>query len=170
MKAKSRIEKRYHLRIRNEFDNGGRLYVMDGLDKGASDYNDLIAIGRWFAELGNTVQVLDTIHFKNSDYDKYYGLLTGTVYYKKCPDLRIGNKLFEYEGYTGVWSKRKLSRMLSHGAKQSPYLIIKNTKGCSDRFILKCIHDRLKDSLYNHEIAEVWVYEKGSVRLVYKKR
>ena len=144
--------------------------MMDGLDKDASDYNDIMAIGRRFAELGNEVQVLGNIHFKNPDYDKYYGPLRGTEYYKKCPDLRIGDKLFEYEGFVGSWSKRKLSRMLSHGAKQSPYIIIKNTRGCSDRFILKCIHDRLKDKTYHHAIDEVWAYEKGKVRLVYKKR
>ena len=170
MDAKPRIEQRYRIRIRNKFESGGVLYVMDGLDKDASDYNDIMAIGRRFAELGNLVQVLDNIHFKNQDYEKYFGSLIGTEYYKKCPDLRIGNKLYEYEGFVGSWSKRKLSRMLSHGAKQSPFLIIKNTRGCSDRFILKSIHDRLKDKSYHHGIKEVWVYEKGKVRLVYEKR
>lgn len=170
MNAKPRKEPRYHLRIRNRFENGGQLYVMDGIDRGASDYNDIMSIARWFAQSGNVVQVLGVIHYKNPDYEKYFGILVGTEYYKKCPDLRIGNKLFEYESFVGPWSKRKLCRMLSHGAKQSPYIIIKNTKGCSDRFILKCIHDRLKDKTYNHGIVEVWVYEKGRVRLVYKKR
>lgn len=144
--------------------------VMSGLDKSTSDYNDIMVIARKFAELGNVVQVLGTIHFKHPDYCKLFAPLVGTEYYKKCPDLKIGDKLFEYEGFIGVWSKRKLSRMLSHGAKQSPYIIIKNTKGCSDRFILKCIHDRVKDKSFNHSILEVWVYEKGNVRLVYKKR
>ena len=144
--------------------------VMDGLDKDASDYNDIMAIGRKFAELGDIVQVLGKIHFKNPDYDKYFSSLIGTEYYKKCPDLKIGDKYYEYEGFVGSWSKRKLSRMLSHGAKQSSCLIIKNTKGCSDRFILKCVHDRIKDKSYHHCIEEVWVYEKGKVRLVYKKR
>lgn len=170
MDAKSRTEHRYRLRIRNRFDNGGFLYVMEGLDKEASDFNDIMAIGRRFAESGKTVQILGVIHYKNLDYHKYFGPLVGTQYYKKCPDLRIGDKLYEYEGFVGVWSKRKLSRMLSHGAKQSPYIIIKNTKGCSDRFILKCIHDRMKDASYHYSIMEVWVYEKGRIRQVYKKR
>lgn len=141
---------------------------MEGLDKNASDYNDIMSIGRWFAELGNVVQVLGNIHFKNPDYGKYFGSLVGTEYHKKCPDLKIGDKLYEYEGFVGPWNKRKLSRMLSHGAKQSPYLIIKNTKGCSDRFILRSIKDRLCDQNFHHGIKEVWLYEKGSVRLLYK--
>ena len=168
MDAKPRIEQRYRIRIRNKFESGGVLYVMDGLDKDASDYNDIMAIGRRFAELGNMVQVLGNIHFKNQDYKKFFGLLIGSEYYKKCPDLRIGDKLFEYEGFFGSWSKRKLSRMLSHGAKQSPFLIIKNTRGCSDRFILRSIKDRLCDKNYHHEVKEVWLYEKGQVRLLYK--
>ena len=168
MDAKSRIESRHCLRTLKRFGNGGLLLVMDSLDKDAGDYNDIMAIGRRFAELGNEVQVLGNIHFKNPDYDKYFGSLHGTAYYKKCPDLRIGDKLFEYEGFVGSWSKRKLSRMLSHGAKQSPYLIIKNTKGCSDRYILRSIKDRLCDRNYHHNIKEVWLYEKGEVRLLHR--
>lgn len=167
MDGKPRIELQHHLRTRNKFENGGLLSVMDGLDKCASDYNDIIAIGRKFAEFGNVVQVLGKIHFKHSDYIKYFAPLVGTEYYKKCPDLKIGDKLYEYEGFIGAWSKRKLSRMLSHGAKQSPYLIIKNTRGCSDRFILRSIKDRLCDKNYHHDIKEVWLYEKGDVRRLY---
>lgn len=59
--------------------------------------------------------------------------------------------------------------MISHGAKQSPFLIIDN-KGCSDRYIIKSIHDRLRDKTFSREINEVWVYEKGKIRLVYKKQ
>lgn len=168
MDAKPRIEPRHHLRIRNKFENGGALYVMEGLNREASDYNDIVAIGRWFAEQGRLVQVLGVIHYKNPDYDKYFGPLLGTECYKKCPDLKIGDKLYEYESFVGAWSKRKLSRMLSHGAKQSPYIIIKNTKGCSDRYILRSIGDRLNDRNFHHSIKEVWLYEKGLVRLLYK--
>ena len=170
MDAAPKKEPSFHLRVRNKFENGGSLSVMNGLDKRASDYNDLLAIGRCFAELGEEVQILGSIHFKNPDYQKYFGLLVGTEYYRKCPDFRIGDKIYEYEGFVGAWSKEKLSRMLSHGAIQAPHIIIKNTKGCSDRFIVKCIHDRIKDKCFKHEIQEVWVYEKGKCRLVYKKR
>jgi hypothetical protein len=168
MNVKSKIKQTRQLHVRKRFENGGMLLVMNGLNKESSDYNDIMVIGRWFAEMGNNVHVLRTIHYKNPDYQKYFGPLVGSEYFRKCPDLKIGEKYFEYEGFVGTWSKKKLSRMLSHGAKQSPYLIIKNTKGCSDRFILRSIGDRLNDRNFHHSIKEVWVFEKGAVRLLYK--
>ena len=59
--------------------------------------------------------------------------------------------------------------MISHGAKQSPYIIINNTKGCSDRFILRNIYERLSDKKFGYDIKEVWLYEKGKIRLLFKK-
>ena len=49
--------------------------------------------------------------------------------------------------------------MLSHGMEQSPYIVINNIKGCSDRFICKNIIARTN---VNTDIQEVWGYEKGS--------
>lgn len=168
MDAKS--DRKYHLLIRNRFENGGSLSIMKEIDRSASDYKDLLAIGRQFAEMGYQVQVLCNIHYKNPDYIKFFGLLANTKYYRKCPDLRINDRMYEYESFIETWNKRKLSRMISHGARQSPYIIIKNTGGCSDRFIIKSIFDRLKDKSFNHDIKEVWIYEKGGIRLIYKKR
>ena len=51
------------------------------------------------------------------------------------------------------------------GLKQSDRLIINNTKGCSDRYLRRQIADRLN---INMAIAEVWVYEKGKKRLIFK--
>ena len=45
-------------------------------------------------------------------------------------------------------------------------LIIDNTKGCSERFIRKQIMARIH--LPKQAIDEVWIYEKGNVRLFYK--
>jgi hypothetical protein len=39
--------------------------------------------------------------------------------------------------------------------------------GCSDRFILKNIYCRLNK---NANIQEVWTYEKGKVRLLFKNK
>ena len=55
--------------------------------------------------------------------------------------------------------------MLSNGLLQSDRIIINNTKGGSDRIIRKLIKAR------EHKIAnilEVWLYEKGKLRLFYK--
>lgn len=46
-----------------------------------------------------------------------------------------------------------------------PYLIIDNSKGCSDRIIRKHIMNKTS----NDNIKEVWLYEKGELRLFYKK-
>lgn len=170
MDAEPSERQNYYLRKKKRFNNGGLLSVMSGLDRKASDYNAIMEIGKRFAQMGHKVQVLGRIHYKSPFYQKYFGLLIGTDYFRKCPDLRIDDIMYEYEGYVGSWNKGKLSRMLSHGAKQSPNIIIKNTRGCSDRFIIKNIHDRIKDKTFKHEISEVWVYEKWNVKLVYKKR
>lgn len=55
--------------------------------------------------------------------------------------------------------------MLSHGMEQSPYIVINNIKGCSDRFICKNIIARTN---VNTGIQEVWVYEKGKIRPFFK--
>ena len=55
--------------------------------------------------------------------------------------------------------------MFTHGLKQSDRIIINNTKGCSDRYLRRQIQDRLN---INMSIVEVWVYEKGRVRLIFK--
>ena len=58
--------------------------------------------------------------------------------------------------------------MISHGTKQASRIIINNTKGASDRFIRDNIYKRIKDKAFNREIDEVWLYEKGKLRLFYK--
>ena len=55
--------------------------------------------------------------------------------------------------------------MLSHGMEQSPYIVINNIKGCSDRFICKNIIARTN---VNTDIQEVWVYGKGKIRPFFK--
>lgn len=59
--------------------------------------------------------------------------------------------------------------MLKRGAEQASRIIIDNNKGASDRFIINMIQSRLNDRNYRGEIEEVYVYEKGSVRRLFKK-
>ena len=63
--------------------------------------------------------------------------------------------------------KNKIGRMLSQGIKQSSRIIINNNKGCSDRFIKRNIFDRLN---IGQIIDEVWLYERGKVRLLTKNK
>ena len=89
----------------------------------------------------------------------------GTKYERKCPDLKVGNIFYEFESFEKPWNKRKIKNMISHGMEQSSY-IIDNTKGCSDRYIRRMIANKARTS----NIQEVWLYEKGTVRLVYKNK
>ena len=60
--------------------------------------------------------------------------------------------------------------MISHGARQSSRIIINNNKGASDRFILRNIRERMMDKNFKYELNEVWVYEKGNLRILFKKQ
>ncbi|MDR0680420.1 MAG: hypothetical protein LBG15_01005, partial [Dysgonamonadaceae bacterium] len=94
----------------------------------------------------------------------------GTGYERKCPDLIINGKYYEYESYTPPFKKEKISHMIKKGLRQASRIIIDNNKGCSDRYILNSIYNRLRDKNFKNNIDEVWLYEKGRVRLIYKKK
>ena len=55
--------------------------------------------------------------------------------------------------------------MLRNGLKQSDNVVLNNTKGTSDRYIRRLIFDHVKAG---NEVNEVWLYEKGALRLFYK--
>ncbi|MDR0691541.1 MAG: hypothetical protein LBF69_00715 [Prevotellaceae bacterium] len=79
-----------------EFVSGGQIEIMKGYVK-KSDNKDLLAIARNFAEKGNTVQITTNIHFKDAKYKDVFGGLNGTKYERKCPDLIINGKYYEYD-------------------------------------------------------------------------
>jgi hypothetical protein len=56
--------------------------------------------------------------------------------------------------------------MISKGLKQSSRIIINNNKGANHRFIRRNIYNRAV--IENQNIAEIWIYEKGNVHLLYK--
>lgn len=150
---------------RKTFKNGGYVQVMDGVEKDKSDYKDILSISTLFAKEGKEVKILARTHFMNQTYNAVFGSLIGTKYERKCPDMLVGDLFYEYESYERPWNKRKISNMLSHGLKQSDRIIIDNNKGASDRYIRKAIIARLR---IDKEIKEVWIYEKGQLRLFYK--
>ena len=151
-----------------QYENGGKVLVPKNINKKASDYKSLINIANLFAKDGKVVRLTPTVHFKSIEYEEIYGSLIGTVYERKCPDLQIDGLLYEFENYTPPFRKKKISHMISQGTKQAPRIIINNTKGASDRFIRDNIYKRIKDKTFNMEIEEVWLYEKGELRLFYK--
>jgi hypothetical protein len=152
---------------RKQYKNGGEVLIHQDVNKKASDYKQLITIANIFAKEGKIVKLTPSVYFKSDAYSQIYGSLIDTPYYRKCPDLKIGDSFYEYEGYMPPFRKEKLRRMLNHGLAQSDKIIINNSKGASDRYIRKLIFDRIR---LNQTINEVWVYEKGKIRMVYKKQ
>ena len=149
-----------------KFENGGEIEIMNGYEKKA-DHNNLLSISRFFAQKGDNVKITTDIHFKDEKYKQVFDALIGTKYDRKCPDLIINEKYYEYESYIPPFKKDKISGMFSKGLKQSSNIIINNTKGASDRYIMKIIYQRIR---LGQEINEVWLYEKGEVRLFFKKQ
>ena len=63
------------------------------------DYETLVSVAKDFAnQLGKSVTVLPDVNRKSSLYAMLFPELVGTVYDRKCPDLRIDGKLYEVEG------------------------------------------------------------------------
>ena len=155
-------------KLEHNFKNGGKLYVHPDIDKDKADYKDMKRICLQLAKMGHEVRMTPRLHCKSEEYKQIYGSLIGTKYEKKCPDFSVDGVFYEYEGFVKPWNKKKVGHMLSHGLQQSSRVVINNTKGCSDRFIRKAVLARIH--LPGQEVNEVWIYEKGNVRLFYKDR
>lgn len=155
-------------KLEHNFKNGGKLYVHLDIDKDKADYKDMKRICLQLAKMGHEVRMTPRLHCKSEEYKQIYGSLIGTKYEKKCPDFSVDGVFYEYEGFVKPWNKKKVGHMLSHGLQQSSRVVINNTKGCSDRFIRKAVMARIH--LPGQEVNEVWIYEKGNVRLFYKDR
>lgn len=149
-------------KLEHKFKNGGKLYMHPDIDKDKADYKDMKRICLQLAKLGHEVRMTPRLHQRSDDYDKIYGALRGTKYEGKCPDFSVDGTFYEYEGFAKPWKKKKVGRMLSHGMEQSDHIVIKNTKGCSDRFLRKQIMAR--KNVTPNAIKDVWIYENGNIR------
>lgn len=154
-------------KLERKYENGGVLYIHSKTEKKKGDYKAIVTISRQFAEEGGIVKITPRVHIKSEEYKIIYSSLLGTKYEGKCPDFMVDGVFYEYEGFKRPWKKRKVKNMLTHGIVQSPNVVINNTKGCSDRFIRSTIIEKLKHN--NGDLKEVWVYEKGKVRLFFKQ-
>ena len=150
-----------------EYKSSGKIEIINGYKKKA-DHKDLLSISRFFAQKGDSVKITTDIHFKDEKYREVFGALIGTKYDRKCPDLIINEKFYEYESYKSPFKAEKISNMLSSGIKQSSRIIINNNKGASHRIIRRNIYNRVV--IEKQDIDEVWLYEKGEVLLLYKKQ
>ena len=149
------------------YKGGGKVFLMKGLDKSKPDFNDIRTIASLFASNGSIACVVAPVHYKDQLYSKVFGSLIGTRYYRKCPDLIIDGRSYEYESFVRPWTKRKMSNMLSNGLKQSDCVIMDNNKGGSDRFLRRLVISRLK---IGSQIREIWIYEKGRIRQIWPRK
>ena len=149
-----------------KFENSGKIEIINEYKKRA-DHKDLLSISRFFAQNGDDLKITTNIHFKDKKYEEVFGALIGTKYERKCPDLIINEKFYEYENFIPPITKRSLSNMFTRGLSQSSNLIINNNKGMTDRIIKKVIFNRIR---IGQTINEVLLYEKGVVRMLYKKQ
>jgi hypothetical protein len=153
-------------RLHRKFNDGGKIEIVYGYKKKA-DHRDLLSISRFFAQKGDNVKMTTNIHFKDKKYKEVFGELMGTKHDRKCPDLIINGKFYEYESFIPPITKRNLNNMFTRGLSQSSNIIINNNKGMVDRIVRKMIFNRIR---LGQTIGEEWLYEKGKVQLLYKKQ
>ena len=147
------------------YKGGGHVLIMNGVDKSKPDYRAIFTLASLFAKEGKITRILTSSHYKSEEYKTVFGSLMNTKYERKCPDLLIDDKFYEYEGFEKPWNRRKIKNMLAHGLLQASRIIIDNNKGASDRIIRKAIIARLK---IGTTINEVWLYEKGRKHLFFQ--
>jgi len=157
-------------RTYKQYENGGKVLIPNNINTKASDYKSLITVANFFAKGGKIVRLTPVVHFKSDAYRQIYESLRGTIYERRCPDLQIDELFYEFESFVQPFNKRKISNMIAKGAKQSSRIIINNNKGASDRYITRNVYDRLADKNFIYDIEELWVYEKGRLRLLFKKQ
>ena len=145
----------------------GEIRINRNVNREDSDYKKLYQIAEYFANKGEIVELTPKMSrppkFK---YECIYGDLIGTKYENKCPDLRIGGKWYEHEGFISDNPKRAFSNMVNHGLKQSGRIII-DKPNLTDRYMLHNLIVRATKEL--QDITEVWLLEDAQLRLLYKK-
>lgn len=144
----------------------GEIRINRNVNRSDSDFEKLYQIAEYFANEGEVVELTPKMSrppkFK---YECIYGDLIGTKYEGKCPDLRIGGKWYEHEGFITNNPKRAFSNMVAHGLKQSSRIII-NKPDLTDAYMKRIIKQRINEG---QTIVEVWIIEEDYIRCLYKK-
>jgi SPP1 gp7 family putative phage head morphogenesis protein len=163
--AKRNFELKEYKTIEIPFKAKGKILSSNLVDVKASDYNDVLACCKHFAKLGKTTEILPRLDatLNNPLYDVIFGKLKNTPYYGKCPDLKVNDLLYEFEGFESL-SKNTLSKMITRGLKQSSRIILKDD-GSTKNHILKLIKFRKKEGQF---IDEVYILRKnGNLDKIY---
>lgn len=134
-----------------EYKNGGSVNKSILVNTASTDYKDVFACCDFFAKTGELSEILPKIHKNDPLYKTFFKDLIGTRYEGKCPDLKVGNKYYELEGFE-PGGKNALRNMLNRGKEQAPNIIIKD-EGSTTRYIKKIIKSRVMNG---QQINEVW--------------
>ncbi|MCW5913965.1 MAG: hypothetical protein KIT66_05105 [Chitinophagaceae bacterium] len=137
-------------------------------NKAASDYNNILKCCENFADkTSEKVTLLPSLQNtkRNPAYKKIFSGLEGTKYEGMCPDILVGSKFYELEGFTTDKKENALSNMFKRGLKQSSRIIIEE-EGSTDHYIRRQIYKRIHFN--KQQIDEVWILRKnGKMDQVY---
>ena len=147
-----------------QYPDGGKIWLMQGVDSSSSDYDDILAIAICLATEGHEVKILRPVHYKDPIYREVFGELIGTEYYRKCPDLLIDDYFVEYESYTTDQAKNAFRNMLHNGLSQSNNIILRQCN-LSDGYMIRKIQSKL---LEGATISSVCLFDGKRVRQLYK--
>ena len=145
----------------------GTIEISGLVNRKDNDFDRLIQVAQYFASQGEEVFLSPKMTRPSRfNYDCIYGSLKGTIYYGKCPDLRIGEHWYEHEGFVSDNPKRAFNNMVNHGLKQSDRIIIDRPQ-LTERYMRNSIINRIK---LGANIEDVWIREpNGELTQLYKK-
>lgn len=146
-----------------QYPNGGKIWLMPGLDETGSDYKDILAIAKCLAHSGHEVKMLHAVHYRDPLYRKVFGELMETRYYRKCPDLLVDGEFVEYESYTSDHPKNAFRNMLHNGLAQSDNIIIRHCN-LTDAYMIQQIRGQIQNGV---SVLSVSVFDGKDVRLLY---
>jgi SPP1 gp7 family putative phage head morphogenesis protein len=145
----------------------GRIEVSNMVNRNDADFNKIMDVAKHFAKTGEEVIITPKKSRPSKfQYDCIYGDLKGTKYYGKCPDLKVGDKWYEHEGFISNNPKNAFRNMLNDGLIQCDRLII-DRPDLTERYMLRGIINRIKNGV---AITEILIHESdGSISTLYKK-
>ena len=173
--VKKRLEKlgeNYIEKVVKEYPNGGKITISNLVNTEGSDYERVYNCCDFFAKQGKETTILPRFNspLKNELYQQLYADLQGTPYWGKCPDFKVGNKLYEHEGFLGDANTlsfkeafKKATHMLGKGIKQSDKVVIDYTP-CDYDSVIRTIEERIKSGQI---ISEVWVLRNGTLERIF---
>ena len=173
--VEKRLEKlgeNYIEKVVKEYPNGGKITISNLVNTEGSDYERVYNCCDFFAKQGKETTILPRFNspLKNELYQQLYADLQGTPYWGKCPDFKVGNKLYEHEGFLGDANTlsfkeafKKATHMLGKGIKQSDKVVIDYTP-CDYDSVIRTIEERIKSGQI---ISEVWVLRNGTLERIF---